>query len=109
MAPALMRPILEKALLSLRDRANANGECYGGEILDCVREAGIALGVSSIEVVLTRGVLMRAMEAEGALDPAGMLQDYENRVPVSEALRYLRRAIARNTSNAAASVCFKTP
>ena len=53
---------------------------------------------------------MRAMEAEGALDPAGMLQDYENRISVSQALRYLRRAIVCNsTSNAADLVCFKTP
>ena len=37
----------------MRIRANANGECFGGEIGDAMREAGVALGLDRLEVLLT--------------------------------------------------------
>jgi hypothetical protein len=101
MASALTRRILEETLDELPERSNANGECYGGEILDCMREPGHGLGAGSVELMLTRGVLVRAIEAEGAPDAEGVLQDYENRMPVSEALRYLRRALTSNSTSSA--------
>jgi hypothetical protein len=104
MSPALTLSILVKALDSLPARSNANGECFGGEILDSLRDAGVALGAGPVELVLTRGLLLRAMEAEGAQDPQGILQDYQNRMPVSEALRYIRRALAENSASKAAGV-----
>jgi len=35
------------------------------------------------------------MELLGEEYPAGMLQDYDNRIPLSTALRFLNEAIAR--------------
>jgi hypothetical protein len=101
--------LLVKAWDGLLKRSNASGECFGGEILDCWRDASVALGAGSVELVFTRGVLVLAREAEGAQDPQGLLQDYENRIPVSEALRYLRRALAGNSkSKAVGSGCDET-
>lgn len=86
--------ILEKALENLQSRANSRGECYGGEILDCMKEAGTALAVDALELQLTRTILVRTMESLGENYPAGVLQNYDHRMPLSEALTYLREAIA---------------
>ena len=93
MVPNSARQILERSLDTVRIRANFNGECFGGEIADALREAGVALGVDRLEVLLTRTVLTRTMESLGENYPAEVLQDYENRMPVSKALRYLSEAI----------------
>lgn len=85
--------ILESTLNTVRIRANSDGECFHGEITDALREAGAALGVDRLEVLLTRAVLARAMESLGERYPAEVLQDYETRMPVSQALRYLSEAI----------------
>jgi hypothetical protein len=93
MVPNSARQILERSLDTVRIRANSNGECFGGEIADALREAGVALGVDRLEVLLTRTVLTRTMDSLGENYPAEVLQDYENRMPVSKALRYLSEAI----------------
>ena len=84
--------ILEKTLDSVRLRANLNGECFGGEIMDAMREAGVALRANRTEILLTRTVLVQNMESLGEEYPAVVLQDYENRIPVSRALKYLSAA-----------------
>jgi hypothetical protein len=91
--PKSASQILERALDTVRIRANANGECFGGEIADAMRDAGTTLGVDRLEVLLTRTVLVRTMESLGESYPAEVLQDYETRMPVSRALRYLNEAI----------------
>jgi len=85
--------ILERALDTVRLRANSNGECFGGEIMDAMREAGVALRVDRLEILLTRTVLVQTMESLGERYPAMVLQDYENRMPVSTALKYLIESI----------------
>jgi hypothetical protein len=85
--------ILERTLDKVRLRANANGECFGGEIMDAMREAAAAVRADRLEVLLTRTVLVQMMESLGESYPAEVLQDYENRMPVSKALRYLNEAI----------------
>jgi hypothetical protein len=91
--PAVARQLLEKTIDEVRIRANSEGECFGGEISDAMRDAGAALGADRLEVLLTRSVLVRTMESLGEKYPAEMLQDYEHRVSVSVALKYLRVAI----------------
>ena len=93
MVPASTSELLQRTLDTVRIRANSNGECFGGEIADALREAGVALGVDRLEVLLTRTVLTRTMESLGENYPAEVLQDYENRMPVSKALRFLSEAI----------------
>ena len=44
--------ILERTLDSVRLRANSNGECFGGEIMDAMREAGVALRADRLEILL---------------------------------------------------------
>jgi hypothetical protein len=85
--------ILERTLDTVRLRANSNGECFGGEIMDAMREAGAALRADRLEILLTRTVLLQTMEMLGEDYPAVVLQDYENRMPVSKALKYLTEAI----------------
>jgi hypothetical protein len=60
---------------------------------DAMREAGEALGVDRIEILLTEPSLPRKMQSLGERYPAEVLQDYQNRMPVSKALRYLSKAI----------------
>src|SRR6266702_1124452 len=85
--------ILERTLDKVRLRANANGECFGGEIMDAMREAATSLRADRLEVLLIRTVLVQTMESLGENYPAEVLQDYENRMQVSKALRYLNEAI----------------
>jgi hypothetical protein len=40
-------------------------------------------------------LLVRSMEAVGEEYPAELLQDYDHRIPVSTALRFLNEAIVR--------------
>jgi hypothetical protein len=61
--------------------------------MDAMREAAESLRVDRLEVLLTRTVLVRTMESLGESYPAEVLQDYDNRMPVSKALKYLREAI----------------
>jgi hypothetical protein len=97
MTPKSASEILIRTLDTVRIRANANGECFGGEIVDAMREAGVALGVDRLEVLLTRTILLRTMESLGGNYPAELLQDFETRIPVSKALKYLNEAIVRAT------------
>jgi hypothetical protein len=91
--PSSTPQILERTLHRVRLRANSNGECFGGEIMDAMREAGVALRADPLEILLTRTVLVQTMESLGESYPAMVLQDYENRMPVSRALKYLIEAI----------------
>ena len=93
MVPASSSEIFQRTLETVRIRANSNGECFGGDIADAIREAGLALGVDRLEILQTRTVLVRTMESLGENYPAEILQDYQNRMPVSKALRYLNEAI----------------
>lgn len=95
MIPKSASEILKRTLNTVRVRANANGECFGGEIADAMRDAGFALGVDRLEVLLTRTLLSRTMECLGETYPAQLLQDFETRMPVSKALTYLNEAIVR--------------
>jgi hypothetical protein len=96
MIPKSASEILKRTVDTVRIRANANGECFGGEIVDAMREAGVALGVDRLEVLLTRTLLLRTMETLGEHYPAELLQDFETRIPVSKALKYLNEAIIRS-------------
>ena len=96
MVPESASKILERTLDAVRLRANANGECFGGEIADAMRDAGATLGVDRLDVLLTRTLVVRTMESLGETYPAQLLQDFENRVPVSKLLKYLNEAIARS-------------
>jgi hypothetical protein len=60
--------------------------------MDSMREAAIALRVNRLEILLTRTVLVQTMESLGEEYPAVMLQDYEHRIPLSKALKYLTEA-----------------
>jgi len=90
--PRSARQILEKTLDTVRLRANSDGECFGGEIMDAMREAGEAFGADRLEVLLIKTALVRVMESLGEPYPSEILQDYEHRMPVSQALKYLREA-----------------
>ena len=92
--PRSASEILERTLDTVRIRANSNGECFGGEIADAMRDAGIALRIDRLDVLLTRTILVRAMESLGESYPAELLQNFETRIPVSKALNYLHEAIA---------------
>jgi hypothetical protein len=96
MIPKSASEILKQTLDTLRVRADANGECLGGEIADAMRDAGVALGVDRLEVLLTRTLLSRAMEALGETYPAKLLEDFETRITVSKAVMYLNEAIVRS-------------
>ena len=93
LVPPSALQILERTLDTVRIRANGDGEVFGGEIMDAMREAGTAFGADRLEVLLTRTVLVRAMESLGESYPAEVLQNYENRMRVSKALKYLQEAI----------------
>lgn len=94
-APDEARRILKRTCDRVKLRANANGECFGGEIMDSLREAGVELGANHFEILQTRSLLVRSMEAVGEEYPAALLQDYVHRIPVSTALRFLDEAIVR--------------
>lgn len=85
--------ILERTLDGVRLKANSNGECFGGQIMDSMREAGMALRIDRLDILLTRAVVVQTMESLGEEYPAVVLQDYEHRMPVSKALKYLTGAI----------------
>ena len=86
--------ILKHTLDTVRLRADANGECFGGEIADAMRDAGGSLGVDRLEILLTRTLLVRAMESLGESYPTEVLQNFETRMPLSKAINYLNEAIA---------------
>lgn len=94
--PSALR-ILEKTLDTIKIRANADGEVFGGQIMDAMREAGACFGVDRLEILLVRTALVRAMESLGEDYPAEVLQNHETRMRVSEAIRYLREAIEWTT------------
>ena len=101
MIPKSASEILKRTLDTVRMRANANGECFGGEIGDAMRDAGTAFGVDRLEILLTRTLLLRTMESLGESYPAEVLQDFQIRIPVSKALKYLNEAIIRTADLAA--------
>jgi hypothetical protein len=57
--PSSALQILERTLGSVRLRANSNGECFGGEIMDAMREAGVEQRVDRLEILLTRTILVQ--------------------------------------------------
>lgn len=85
--------ILEMTLDIVMTRANANGELFGGQMADAMGEAGNQLGIDRLEVLLVRTVLVRTMESLGEICPSEVLQNYETRMSVSDAIKYLREAI----------------
>jgi len=93
--PELSRRIIERACETIKLRANADGECVGGEIMDSLREAGVELGANHIEILRAKNLLVRSMESGGEAYPADILQDYANRIPISTALRFLNQALVR--------------
>src|SRR5215467_14769879 len=82
-APDEARRILERTCDRVKLRANSNGECFGGEIMDSLREAGVELGTRHVEILETRSLLVRSMELIGEEFPAEILQDYDSRIPLS--------------------------
>jgi hypothetical protein len=92
--PSSALPVLNKTVDALRFRANADGEIFGGEIMDVMQESASSLGVARLEVLLIRTVLVRAMESLGEYYPAEVLQNFESRMRVSYAIKYLQGAIA---------------
>ena len=78
LVPKSALQILERTLDTVRIRANADGEVFGGEIMDAMREAGVSVGADRFEVLLTRTVLVRAMESRRESYPAEVLQNFEN-------------------------------
>lgn len=88
--------ILSRTLDAVRLRANANGECFGGEIADAMRDAGQSLGVDRLDVLLTRTVLVRTMESLGESYPSEVLQNFETRIP--SAKRELSLSFSLRTS-----------
>jgi len=97
MIPKSASELLERTLDTVRLKANANGECFGGEIAEAMREAGITMGVDRLDVLLTETVLARTMESLGESYPAKVLQDFETRMPLSKAINYLNEAIGWTT------------
>jgi len=93
MVPDMAPRILERALERIMLRANSNGECFGGEIMESLREAGADLRARHGEILQTRSVLVRTMESLGEAYPAEILQDYDNRIQLSKALRFLNAAL----------------
>jgi len=91
--PDVSRRILERSCAKVKLRANANGECLGAEIMDALREAGVELGAQHVDILRTRSLLLRTMESFGEGYPAEILQDYDHRIPVSTALRFLNAAM----------------
>lgn len=94
-APDEARRILDRTCDKLKLRADSNGECLGGEIMDSLREAGMELGANHIEILQTRSLLVRSMESRGEEYAAEFLQNHEHRIPLSTALRFLNDAIER--------------
>ena len=107
LVPSSALPVLNRTLDAIRIRANADGEVFGGEIMDAMRDAGSSLRVDRLELLLIRTVLVRAMESLGENYPGEVLQNHETRMRVSDAIKYLREAIEwtsrlQNTSEGAA-------
>ena len=98
-APDEARRILERTCDRVKLRADSNGECFGGNIMDSLREAGIELGARHVEILQTRSLLVRSMESLGEEYPAELLQDFDHRIPVSTALRLLNEAIEKTKSS----------
>lgn len=94
-APEEARRILERTCERVKLRANSNGECFGGDIMESLREASVELGAHHIEILQTRRLLVHTMESLGEEYPAEILQDYDHRMPLSTALRFLNEAIKR--------------
>lgn len=91
--PASAPRILERTLDIVRLRTNSKGECFGGDITDALRVAGIVLNVDALDIRLTWAVLLRTMESLEEPYPAEVLQDYKERMPLSKALEYLTEAM----------------
>src|SRR5215467_15186452 len=87
-APDAARRILERTSDRVKLRANSNGECFGGDIMDSLREAGVELGAHHIEILQTKNVLVRSMELHGEEYPGEILQQYNQRISLCTALRF---------------------
>lgn len=73
LVPSSALPVLNRTLDAIRMRADADGEVFGGEIMDSMREVGSALGVDRLDLLLIRTVLVRAMESLGESYPTEVL------------------------------------
>jgi hypothetical protein len=58
-----------------------------------LREAGVELGARHLEILQIRKVLVRSMESLGEEYPSEILQEYDHRIPLSMALRFLNEAL----------------
>ena len=58
----------------------------------------VELGANHVEILHTRSLLVRSMEMDGEEYPAEILQDYDDRIPLSTALKFLNEAIEGTTS-----------
>jgi hypothetical protein len=58
--------------------------------MDSLREARVELGANHFEILQIRSLLLRSMEAAGEEYAAELLQDYDHRIAVSTALRFLK-------------------
>jgi hypothetical protein len=54
------------------------GSVLAEEIMESLREAGVDLGAHHVEILQTRGLLVRTMEPLGETYPGQILQDYDN-------------------------------
>jgi len=63
--------------------------------MDSLREVGVELGAHHGEILQIRSLLVRSMELLGEEYPSEILQDYDNRIPLSTALRFLNEAMER--------------
>ena len=50
LVPSSALPVLNRTLDAIRMRADADGEVFGGEIMDSMREVGSALGVDRLDL-----------------------------------------------------------
>jgi hypothetical protein len=91
--PDVARRMLECACDKVKLRANSSGECFGGEIIESLREAGVEVGANHVEILQTRSLLVRSMESLGEGYPAEILQNYDQRIPLSTALKFLNEAM----------------
>jgi hypothetical protein len=63
--------------------------------MDSLREAGVEIGARHFEILQIRSLLVSSMELLGEEYPTEFLQNYEYRIPLSIALRFLNQAMNR--------------
>jgi len=96
-APDTARLILERTCDRVKLRANSKRECLREEIMDSLREAGVELGTNHFAILQTRSLPVRSMELLGEEWPAEILQDHDNRIPLSQLNEAIDRTRAQET------------